>query len=97
VFFNLVATETITLFEHLSSEFLAGFNVFALPRRGRTRGYQPLELFRVFRYSYYKDINGVRPVSRELQTVADDLQLDADLKCNVRSRYLQDRANKVER
>jgi len=49
----------------------------------------------VFRYSYYKDTNGVRPVSRELQTVADDLQLDADLKRNVR--YLHDWANKAER
>lgn len=97
MFFNLVAIETITLFEHLSFEFLAEFNVFTLPRQGRTRGYQPLELFRVFRYFYYKDINGVRPVSRELQTVADDLQLDADLKRNVRSRYLQDRANKAAR
>ena len=36
-FFNLVATETLTLFEHLSFGFLEEFDVFAPSEAGRTR------------------------------------------------------------
>ena len=35
-FFNLVATETLALFEHLSFAFLEGFDVFAPSKAGRT-------------------------------------------------------------
>jgi len=35
-FFNVAETETLALFEHLSSEFLAGFDVFAPAQTGRT-------------------------------------------------------------
>jgi hypothetical protein len=43
-FFNLVATETLALFDHLSFEFLEGFDVFAPPSTGRTRDHEPPEL-----------------------------------------------------
>ncbi len=33
-FFNVVETETLALFEHLSFEFLEEFDVFAPTRRG---------------------------------------------------------------
>jgi 16S rRNA G966 N2-methylase RsmD len=36
-FFNIVAAEIFALFEHLSFEFLEGFDVFASPPTGRTR------------------------------------------------------------
>ena len=66
-FFSLVATETLSLFEHLSFEFLKKFDVFALPPTGRTRDHESPELMRGFLHSYYKDIYGIRPVTRELQ------------------------------
>jgi hypothetical protein len=66
-FFNLVATETLALFEHLEFEFLTEYDVFAPARRGRTRDHEPAELFRGFLHCYYKSIYGVRPVARELQ------------------------------
>ena len=66
-FFNLVATETLALFEHLEFDFLSEFDVFAPARRGRTRDHHSPELFRALLHCYYKDIYGVRPVTRELQ------------------------------
>jgi len=36
-FFNVMATETLALFEHLEFDFLEEFDVFAPARRGRTR------------------------------------------------------------
>jgi hypothetical protein len=66
-FFNVVATETLALFEHLEFDFLSEFDVFAPARRGRTRDHHPPELFRAFLHCYYKDIYGIRPVTRELQ------------------------------
>ena len=66
-FFNLVATETLALFDHLEFEFLTEYDVFAPARRGRTRDHEPPDLFRGFLHCYYKDIYGVRPVARELQ------------------------------
>jgi len=66
-FFNLVATETLALFEHLEFDFLEELDVFAPARRGRTRDHHPPELFRAFLHCYYKDIYGIRPVARELQ------------------------------
>jgi hypothetical protein len=66
-FFNLVATETLALFEHLAFDFLEEFDVFAPRERGRTRDHHPPELFRAFLHCYYKDIYGIRPVARELQ------------------------------
>jgi hypothetical protein len=66
-FFNVVETETLALFEHLSFEFLEEFDVFAPAQTGRTRDHEPPELMRGFLHCYYKDIYGIRPVERELQ------------------------------
>ena len=66
-FFNLVATETLALFEHLSFEFLDEYEVFVPSEAGRTRDHEPSELMRGFLHCYYKDIYGIRPVTRELQ------------------------------
>ncbi len=65
-FFNVVETETLALFEHLSFEFLEGVDVFAPAETGRTRDFEPPELMRGFLHCYYKDIYGIRPVAREL-------------------------------
>ena len=66
-FFNVVETETLALFEHLSFEFLEEFDVFAPAQTGRTRDHEPQELMRGFLHCYYKGIYGIRPVERELQ------------------------------
>ncbi len=66
-FFNIVETETLALFEHLSFEFLDKFDVFAPAETGRTRDHKPPELMRGFLHCYYHDIYGIRPVERELQ------------------------------
>jgi len=55
-FFNVAETETLALFEHLSFEFLAGFDVFAPAQTGRTREHEPPELMRSFLHCYYHDI-----------------------------------------
>jgi len=65
-FFNVVETETLALFEHLSFGFLEGFDVFAPAETGRTRDLEPPEMMRGFLHCYYKDIYGIRPVAREL-------------------------------
>lgn len=65
-FLNVVATETVPLFEYLEFEFLTEFAVFAPSSRGRTRVHKPPELMRGFLHCYYKDIYGTRPVTREL-------------------------------
>ncbi len=65
-FFNVVETETLALFEHLSFEFLEEFDVFAPSLPGRTRDLEPPEMMRGFLHCYYKDIYGIRPVVREL-------------------------------
>jgi hypothetical protein len=67
LFFNIVETETLALFEHLSFEFLLKFDVFAPRKEGRTWDHEPPELFRGFLHCYYKDIYGIRPIARELQ------------------------------
>ena len=66
-FFDLVATETLALFEHLEFGFLTEYDVFAPARRGRTRDHEPPELFCGFLHCYYKNIYGTRPVTRELR------------------------------
>ncbi len=66
-FFNVVETETLALFEHLSFEFLEEFDVFAPAQTVRTREHEPPELMRSFLHCYYKDIYGISPVERELQ------------------------------
>jgi len=61
-----MATETLALFEHLEFDFLEEFDVF--PRSpGRTRDHHPPALFRAFLHCYYKNVYGIRPVTRELQ------------------------------
>ena len=47
-FFNLVATETFALFEHLSFEFLDEYEVFVPSEAGRTRDHEPAKLMRAF-------------------------------------------------
>ena len=66
-FFNIVETETLELFEHLSFEFLEEFDVFPPAETGRTRDHEPPELMRGFLHCYYKDVYGIRPVERELR------------------------------
>ncbi len=66
-FSNVVETETLALFEHLSFEFLEEFDVFAPAQTGRTGDHEPPELMRGFLHCYYKDIYGIRPVERELR------------------------------
>ena len=66
-FFNVVETETLALFEHLSFEFLEEFDVFAPAQTGRTREHEPPELMRGFLHCYYHDVYGIRPVERELR------------------------------
>jgi len=66
-FFNVMATETLALFEHLEFDFSKKFDVFAPARRGRTRDHHPPALFRAFLHCYYKNVYGIRPVTRELQ------------------------------
>ena len=62
-------TETLTLFDHLSFEFLGELDVFALAETGRTRGYESPETMRGFLHRYYKDIYGIRPVEQEPQNM----------------------------
>jgi len=66
-FFNVMATETLALFEHLEFDFLEEFDVRSPARRGRTRDHHPPALFRAFLHCYYKNVYGIRPVTRELQ------------------------------
>jgi len=66
-FFNVMATETLALFEHLEFDFLCEeFDVFA-PARQQTGDHHPPALFRAFLHCYYKNVYGIRPVTRELQ------------------------------
>jgi hypothetical protein len=65
-FSNIVETETLALFEHLSFEFLEAFDVSASAETGRTQDLKPLELMRGFLHCYYKNIYGIHPVAREL-------------------------------
>jgi hypothetical protein len=65
-FLNVVATETVPLFEYLSFDFLSEYDVFAPSSRGRTRVHEPPELMQGFLHCYYKDLYGTRPVTREL-------------------------------
>jgi len=44
-------------------------------RRGRTRDHHPPALFRAFLHCYYKNVYGIRPVTRELQNTVVWLQL----------------------
>jgi len=66
-FFNVVETERLLLFEHLSFEFLEEFDVFAPAETRRPRDHEPPAMMRGFLHCYYKDIYGIRPVARELQ------------------------------
>jgi len=65
-FFNVMATETLALFEHLEFDFLEEFDVFA-PLAGGEHDHHPPALFRAFLHCYYKNVYGIRPVTRELQ------------------------------
>jgi hypothetical protein len=65
-FLNVVAIETVPLFESLAFKFLTEYDVFAPASWGRTRVHKPLALMRGFLHCYYKDIYGTRPVTREL-------------------------------
>ena len=74
-FLNVAATETVPLFEHLSSRVLVEYDVFAPACRGRTRVHEPPELFRGFLHCYYEDVYDTRPVARELQNPAGLVEL----------------------
>jgi len=66
-FFNVMATETLALFEHLEFDFLEEFDVFAPRSPGANTRSSPPALFRAFLHCYYKNVYGIRPVTRELQ------------------------------
>ncbi len=51
-FFNVVETETLALFEHLSFGVLEDFDVFAPAETGRTREHEPPNLMRGFLHCY---------------------------------------------
>ena len=63
---NAAATETVPLFQHLDFDFLLEYDVFAPSKRGRTRVYEPPDLFCGFLHCYYENVYGTRPVTREL-------------------------------
>ena len=44
IFLNVVATETVPLFDHLEFDFLTEYDVFAPSNRERTRVHEPPEL-----------------------------------------------------
>jgi len=88
-FFNVMATETLALFEHLEFDFLEEFDVFALARRGRTRDHHPPALFRAFLHCYYKNVYGIRPVTRELQNTV------VWLSCGLRSTAVERRGRSL--
>jgi len=54
-----MATETLALFEHLEFDFLEAAG-------GEWRS-SPTSTFRAFLHCYYKNVYGIRPVTRELQ------------------------------
>lgn len=54
-FLNVVAIETVSLFEYLNFEFLTEYDVFAPSERGRTRVHKPPALMGGFLHCYYKD------------------------------------------
>jgi len=85
-----MATETLALFEHLEFDFLEEFDVFAA-RRGRTRDHHPPALFRAFLHCYYKNVYGIRPVTRELQNTVVWLSCGFDRPPSRRGRSLPHR------
>ena len=65
--FKPLETETTALFEQLEFSFLTDFPVFAPSNRGRTRIHEPPELLKGILHCFYNDINGLRPMARELR------------------------------
>lgn len=65
--FNVVGTETIASFEHLSFESLKEFDVFAPAERERIRHHEPPEMMRGFLHLLQGHLRNLRPVMRELQ------------------------------
>jgi len=58
-FFNVVDTETLALFEHLSFDLLEEFDVFAPAETGRTRDHEPpCERAVGSRHSFYRISRG---------------------------------------
>jgi hypothetical protein len=51
-FFNVVETETLALFEHLSFEFREEFDVFTPAETGRTRDHKPPEMMHGFLHKW---------------------------------------------
>ena len=68
LFFKIVATEVIALFEHRSFEFLTDFDLFIPTEAGQMCNHEPPALIHDFLQYYYRVIYGSRPVERELQT-----------------------------
>lgn len=59
-------TETTVLFKHLELQFLFEFRVFAPDPRGRTREFDPPELFRGLLHCFYNDIYEPEAMAQEL-------------------------------
>ena len=55
-FFNVVETETLALFEHLSFEFFEEFDVFTPAETGRTRDHKPPEMMHGFLHCYQEHL-----------------------------------------
>jgi len=60
-------------------------------RRGRTRDHHPPALFRAFLHCYYKNVYGIRPVTRELQNTVVWLSCGFDRPPSRRGRSLPHR------
>jgi len=88
-FFNVMATETLALFEHLEFDFLEEFDVFRSP--GANTDHHPPALFRAFLHCYYKNVYGIRPVTRELQNTVVWLSCGFDRPPSRRGRSLPHR------
>jgi len=67
-FFNVVETETLALFEHLSFDFLAEFDVFAPTKTGRTREHDPPEVIRGFLHCTTRTSTGFVRLSESFGT-----------------------------
>jgi len=89
-FFNVMATETLALFEHLEFDFLEIRCVRPRSPGANTRS-SPPALFRAFLHCYYKNVYGIRPVTRELQNTVVWLSCGFDRPPSRRGRSLPHR------
>ena len=97
-FFNLVATETLALFDHVGFKFLTEYDVRPSRRAESNTESQVSGLFRGFLHCYYKKIYGSRPVTYELRNdlVWFSRGFDRPPLCDAVERFLTDLGFVVE-